>query len=681
MAIHYLACDGKVKLLTLTINRILGVKTMKTQIVGFILFLFLCVLVPLGETTPAPYTISYSGPSHIPPGGSGTFTFTVKKDGIPQSGVTMYNYRRPETKSSLSNETPVTDANGEAQMTLTLESTASGTYRISASAPDREGGKEFDEDVDYVRFNVIVGDSPSASQSTTNTGPVPPESNPTVFFRILGDNQSGVVGEPLAKPFVVGTRDRGGDPLEGIAVTFRVLTGGGSLSATTSTSNANGRTESTLTLGSEPGTNTVEVTAGGTERVLIFKADATLPPVPTTLSIISGNNQSGVTGEALANPFVVEVRDQNSDLMEGVTVTFAVSAGGGSLSDTSVKTDTNGLAQSTLNLGSSAGTNTVEASVEGLSQTVVFNAEATLPPPMATSLEVISGDDQTGLPGETLTNPFVVEVRNQYGDPMAGVTATFTVTAGDGTLSTITAMTDANGQAEITLTLGSDPGTNTVDFSVEGIAEIVTVNAVAKLLEFDLFLPSGISMIHVPLRVRTVDGMAGAIESVADLYDALGGVDTVNWLITYNSESQDWDSYFGDSDRGMVADRILTDHTGILASIKTSVSVRLGGDALGVDGSSTITLNAGLNLVGLPLKDSSITRVSNLFALEGIADNVPVIIVSDNGEFKAVGRAGDPSDIEITGGQSFILTVQQAGTATISGDGWDNTALNKSPRW
>ena len=366
---------------------------MKTQIVSFILFLFLCVLVPLGVASPSPYTISHSGPSHIPPGGSGTFTFTVKKDGIPQSGVTMYIYRRPETKSSLSNETPVTDANGEAQMALTLESAASGTYRITASAPDREGGKELDEDVDYVRFNVIVGNSPSASQSTTNTGPVPPESDPTVFFRILGDNQSGVVGEPLAKPFVVGIRDRGGDPLEGIAITFRVLTGGGSLSATAVSTDANGRAESTLTLGSEPGTNTVEVTAGATERVLIFKADATLPPVPATVSIISGNNQTGVTGEALANPFVVEVRDQNSDLMEGVTVTFAVSAGGGSLSDTSVKTDANGLAQSTLTLGSSAGTTTVEASVEGLSQTVVFNAEATLPPPMATSLEVISGDD------------------------------------------------------------------------------------------------------------------------------------------------------------------------------------------------------------------------------------------------------------------------------------------------
>ena len=233
---------------------------------------------------------------------------------------------------------------------------------------------------------------------------------------------------------------------------------------------------------------------------------------------------------------------------------------------------------------------------------------------------------------------------------------------------------DANGLAQSTLTLGSEPGTNTVDVSVEGITETATFNAVAELLEFDLSLPSGVSLIHVPLGVRTVDGEAQTIESVGDLYIALGGVDAVNWLITRDSESQDWDSYFGDSDRGTVADKVLTDDTGIITSMKAPVSVRLSGDALGVDGMSTITLNQGLNLVGLPLKDSRVTRVSDLFVLEGIADNVPVIIVSDSSELKAVGRTGDPGDIEITGGQSFILTAQQAGMATISGHGWDNTA-------
>ena len=117
----------------------------------------------------------------------------------------------------------------------------------------------------------------------------------------------------------------------------------------------------------------------------MFSAEAGLPPPePTALSIVSGDNQSGLTGETLANPFVIEVRDQYDDPMQGVTVTFAVSDGGGSLSSEMVMTDANGRAECTLTLGSEPGTNTVEASVEGISQTKVFSAEASLPPPTPT---------------------------------------------------------------------------------------------------------------------------------------------------------------------------------------------------------------------------------------------------------------------------------------------------------
>ena len=67
---------------------------------------------------------------------------------------------------------------------------------------------------------------------------------------------------------------------------------------------------------------------------------------------------------------------------------------------------------------------------------------------------------------------------------MAGAHVTFTVTSGGGMLSaiadanpcifksakaSITAITDANGQATIRLTLGSQLGTNTVEVSVEGL--------------------------------------------------------------------------------------------------------------------------------------------------------------------------------------------------------------------
>jgi hypothetical protein len=156
--------------------------------------------------------------------------------------------------------------------------------------------------------------------------------------------------------------------------------------------------------------------------------------------------------------------------MEGVTIAFVVSAGGGLLSHETVLTDANGQAESTLTLGIDPGTNTVEVSVEGIAETTTFNAEASLPPPMPTALEGVSGDSQNGLTGETLMNPFVVEVRDQYDDPMEGVTVTFAVSAGGGLLSHEMGITDANGRAESTLTLGSDPGTNTVKVSVEGIA-------------------------------------------------------------------------------------------------------------------------------------------------------------------------------------------------------------------
>ena len=575
-----------------------------------LLLLIICLSIPLAVNAQVTELAIILGGGQTGRPGQTLEPFIVEardQNGAPVSGELVGFI---QDSGSLSNVAVTTGTDGRAQTTLTLPRRPGRTtvraWVGNSNTPDASATFE---------ARTIA---PTRTTSTTPSPPPPPEPEPTVFFRVLGDNQSGVVGEALAKPFVVRTQDRGGDPLEGLRVVFTVLTGGGSLSAEIAWTDANGRAGSTLTLGSEPGTNTVQVVAHGTSRVIIFSAEATLPPVPTTLSIISGDNQTGLTGEPLTNPSVAEVRDENGNPLEGVTVAFAVSAGGGSLSGTSVETDANGLAQSILTLGGDPGTNTVEVTVEGIVKAEIFNAEAALPPPVPTALAIISGDNQTGLTGEPLTNPFVVEVRDQYGDPMAGVTVTFAVSESDGALSVGTATTDANGRAESTLTLGVDPGGYIVEVSVEGIAETVTFNAIAELLEFDLSLPVGFSLIHVPLKVRAIDGVTGRIGSVADLYGALGGADTVNFLIAHDPATQEWFAYFGRPDNGTPADRILTDPAGILASIKTPVSVRFAGDALGVDGMSAIPLNPGLNLVGLPLMDSRITRVSDLFALGGI---------------------------------------------------------------
>ena len=106
--------------------------------------------------------------------------------------------------------------------------------------------------------------------------------------------------------------------------------------------------------------------------------------VPTTLTKVSGDAQTGTTGTALASPFVVEVKDgaRTAQTFEGVPVTFAVTDGGGTLSATSVATDANGRAQTTLTLGPTAVTNTVTATVThaGKTLTQTFTATANVPP-------------------------------------------------------------------------------------------------------------------------------------------------------------------------------------------------------------------------------------------------------------------------------------------------------------
>ena len=145
--------------------------------------------------------------------------------------------------------------------------------------------------------------------------------------------------------------------------------------------------------------------------------------VPTTLTKVSGDAQNGATSTALANPFVVEVKDgttrQVLDIntwtftqvpapvaFAGVPVTFAVTGGGGTLSATTVATDANGRAQATLTLGSASGTNTVTATVThaGRTLTQTFTATANRPPTF-TSAATFSVEENT--PATTIVGTVV----------------------------------------------------------------------------------------------------------------------------------------------------------------------------------------------------------------------------------------------------------------------------------
>ncbi len=118
---------------------------------------------------------------------------------------------------------------------------------------------------------------------------------------------------------------------------------------------------------------TMLVSGAADQTVKLWDASEWTRPRPRTLVRISDVEQQGPAGAQLAEPFVVAVRDQNGNLLEGVQVTFAVTDGAGTLSVATDTTGANGQATSTLTLGSQPGTNTVEVTVAGL-EPVTFTA-------------------------------------------------------------------------------------------------------------------------------------------------------------------------------------------------------------------------------------------------------------------------------------------------------------------
>ena len=74
------------------------------------------------------------------------------------------------------------------------------------------------------------------------------------------------------------------------------------------------------------------VLAAGSKTVELWDASGWTRPRPGSLTKIAGDNQEGPVGGTLANPLIVEVRDQFGAPLMGARVTFTVIAGSGDLS-------------------------------------------------------------------------------------------------------------------------------------------------------------------------------------------------------------------------------------------------------------------------------------------------------------------------------------------------------------
>ena len=106
-----------------------------------------------------------------------------------------------------------------------------------------------------------------------------------------------------------------------------------------------------------------------------------------TIAIVSGTGQTAPSGFTLSDPFVVLVADQTGAPVQGVTVTWTVLSGGGTITPPQSTTGSDGHASATLTLGTTPGFNRVQASF-GSGQPVEFVATATSAPPVGGGVNV-----------------------------------------------------------------------------------------------------------------------------------------------------------------------------------------------------------------------------------------------------------------------------------------------------
>ena len=303
-----------------------------------------------------------------------------------------------------------------------------------------------------------------------------PSSDVAAEIMVLqGDNQHGAPGAVL--PIVVQVKDGAGTPLAGQRVTFTPdpTAGAGQVTPGTAETNAEGIAEATWVLGTSSGTQAVLAQVVGTAGVSATLEASVQAAGSRRIELASGQGQIGVVGTLLAEPLVVQVTDEFGNPVPDVAVEWDTDQG--TVSPGSSTTGTDGRTQTAWVLGASTGSQVASASVDGLEGSpILFTATALAGTP-STLLEV-SGNGQTAQPGEQLPTPLIVRLVDSEGNGIPGRPVTWVVGTGAGTVSPISSITDASGEAQTTWTLGSASATNTVNAVVSGVG-VVTFTATA----------------------------------------------------------------------------------------------------------------------------------------------------------------------------------------------------------
>ncbi len=299
-----------------------------------------------------------------------------------------------------------------------------------------------------------------------------------VFLDQPGDEAAGAFISPTIR---VGMRDGFGNPVTTTppAVTLAITPGTGTPGASLA-----GGTNPAVS-GGVASFAAASIQRAGTGYTLTATAAGLSSAVSTGFNITAGTAArlgfvveptSAQAGQAISPTVQVGVQDQfGNPTTTSASVTLQILPGSGTtganLLGGSASTSGGVASFGALNIDKAGAGYQLRATASGLNPDT--SAAFAIAAAAAESLVVVSGDQQNGQTSQPLAQPFVVAVRDAFGNPVAGHAVTFEVTAGGGSFggsASISVGTNASGLASATLTLGPmDNVVNTAEARAPGL--------------------------------------------------------------------------------------------------------------------------------------------------------------------------------------------------------------------
>ncbi|MCX6598438.1 MAG: hypothetical protein NTV70_18965 [Acidobacteria bacterium] len=258
-------------------------------------------------------------------------------------------------------------------------------------------------------------------------------------------------------------------------------------------SNASGVVVCNLLVGNNLGNGTMTVILGESSQFVYSYPVRVVPGVPARLAKIQGDGQTGTPGATTPRALVVEVQDSQGNTLPGISATWTIVSGDGTIVGPVNVSDRDGRISALVRFGSAAGPIQVRVATEGLSEIFILQNNAPIG-----AFTLVSGSNQSTPIDQSFGQPLVVALTKADGTPFAGATIQFAVTSGPVSLSGASATTDSLGQASITARGNSLDGpaivtatfgTNSVTFNLTVTPALPAGPAITAILNGASFAP------------------------------------------------------------------------------------------------------------------------------------------------------------------------------------------------